>query len=153
MSIRLTSSAFLNCESIPRDFTGDGQNMSPPLAWSGIPANTRSIAVIADDPDAPRGTWVHWVIYNIPPEATSITLNVPTSETLPNGAQQGINDFRQVGYGGPCPPPGKPHRYLFRIYALDTVLQLKGKATKQALVDAMRGHILDEGQLMGMYAR
>ncbi len=153
MAIRLTSSAFGHGDSIPADYTCEGQNMSPPLAWSMVPAETQSIALIADDPDAPGGTWTHWVIFNIPPDTKGLNYNLPNSDTLPNGVLQGINDFRTIGYGGPCPPRGKPHRYFFKLYALDTLLALKSEAIRQDLEDAIHGHVLDEGLLMATFAR
>src|SRR3989304_2756237 len=120
MSIQLTSSAFTDGSPIPARHTCDGPDVSPMLKWSGAPAGTKSFALICDDPDAPAGTWVHWVIYGIPPDTTDLPEGVPPDETLPDGSRQGKNDFGRIGYGGPCPPPGKPHRYYFKIYALDT---------------------------------
>lgn len=150
--MQLTSPAFADGGLIPRRYTCDGDDASPPLAWSGVPATTVSLALIADDPDAPRGTWVHWVLYNLPATTTSLPEALPTDERLPNGALQGRNDFRRTGYGGPCPPSGT-HRYFFKLYALDTVLSLEPGATKQQLLQAMEGHVLAEAQLMGRYAR
>ena len=118
-----------------------------------MPASAKSLALICDDPDAPVGTWLHWVLYDLPVTATDLTEKVPPSESLSFGAKQGINDFKRVGYGGPCPPPGKPHRYYFKLYALDVDLVLKPRATKQELLRAMDGHILAEAQLMGTYQR
>jgi len=153
MNIQITSTAFVEGQPIPDKFTCAGPNVSPPLQWTNAPAGTKSFALIADDPDAPMGTWVHWVIYNLPAAMTSLAENMPRSPELPDGARQGINDFRQIGYGGPCPPPGKPHRYFFKIYALDTLLDLKSRATKKELLKAMGGHVLAEGQLMGTFQR
>ncbi len=154
MKITLTSPSFKEGQPIPRNFTCQGTNLSPALAWDGVPDGTRSIALIMDDPDAPRGIWVHWALWNLPLEARSLPEAVPTKAALDGGAKQGQNDFRQVGYGGPCPPPGKPHRYYFKLYALDAQLSLKeGVAQKADLVAAMEGHILAEGQLMGTFAR
>jgi Raf kinase inhibitor-like YbhB/YbcL family protein len=153
MSIQLTSSAFAEGKPIPAKYTCDGADVSPPLAWSNVPEGTKSLVLISDDPDAPVGTWVHWVIYNIPPDATDLAEGVPKSEVLTNGATQGMTDFKRIGYGGPCPPRGGPHRYFFKLYALDTGLELKPGATKQELLRAMEGHILAEGQLMGTYQR
>lgn len=153
MSIQLTSSAFTEGSAIPAKYTCDGQDVSPPLKLSSVPAGAKSIALICDDPDAPVGTWVHWVLYNIPATATDLPEGVPTREAVLDGAKQGLNDFRRVGYGGPCPPPGKPHRYYFKLYALDIELSLKPRATKKDVVGAMQGHILAEGQLMGTYKR
>ncbi|MGC8830205.1 MAG: YbhB/YbcL family Raf kinase inhibitor-like protein [Verrucomicrobiia bacterium] len=151
--MQLKSSAFANGQPIPVKYTGQGKDISPPLEWSDAPAGTKSFAIISDDPDAPVGVWVHWVIYDIPANVTKLDENVPTKETLPTGAKQGINDFGNVGYGGPMPPPGKPHRYFFKLYALDTVLNLKPRASKQELLRAMQGHILAQAELMGTYQR
>ncbi len=119
MSIELTSTAFQKGETIPKQYTGDGADQSPPLRWSEPPSGTKSIALICDDPDAPRGTWVHWVLFNLPPQTRELEEGVPTTATLGNGAKQGKNDFGNIGYGGPAPPKGKPHRYFFKLYALD----------------------------------
>lgn len=153
MSIELTTTAFPQGSPIPRQYTGDGANHSPPLQWSSPPAGTQSIALICDDPDAPRGTWVHWVLYNLPADARELEEGVPATATLPSGAMQGKNDFGNIGYGGPAPPRGKPHRYFFKLYALAVPLHLKSGATKAQLESAMKGHILAEGQLMGTYQR
>jgi hypothetical protein len=153
MNIQLNSSSFAEGKEIPAVHTCQGKDASPPLKWSGVPANARSLAVIADDPDAPVGTWVHWVLYDLPPTTTELAENVERSQYLPGGAKQGLNDFQRLGYGGPCPPPGKPHRYYFKIYALDLVTGLKPGATKQQLLKAMEGHVIAEGQLMGTYQR
>jgi Raf kinase inhibitor-like YbhB/YbcL family protein len=153
MSILLTSPAFEEGKPIPAKHTGDGADSSPALKWREVPAGAKSLALVCDDPDAPVGTWVHWVLYDLPASVSELPEKVPATEMLENGARQGLNDFRQIGYGGPAPPPGKPHRYFFRIYALDTTLALKPKATKRELLRAMEGHILAEGQLMGTYQR
>ncbi len=153
MSIQITSTAFAEGQPIPDKYTCAGLNVSPPLQWANAPAGIKSFALIADDPDAPMGTWVHWVIYNLPPATAALAENTPPSPELPDGSKQGVNDFRQTGYGGPCPPPGKPHRYFFKIYALDTMLSLKSGATKKELLKAMDGHVLAQGQLMGTYQR
>jgi len=153
MSLQLTSSAFAEGGAIPARHTCDGADLSPGLAWRGAPAGTQSFALICDDPDAPAGTWVHWVVYNLPAGLSELGEHVPTSESLPNGARQGSNDFGRIGYGGPCPPRGKPHRYFFKLHALDTALDLKPKATKQDVVGAMQGHVLAETHLMGTYQR
>jgi hypothetical protein len=153
MALQLTSAAFKEMEAIPRQYTCDGEDQSPPLAWSGVPANAKSLALICDDPDAPAGIWVHWVLYAIPPGVAELPVGVPAVRSLADGAKQGTNDFRRIGYGGPCPPRGKPHRYFFKLYALDTEVQLKEGATKAELVRAMQGHILAEGQLVGTYQR
>lgn len=153
MSIQVTSTAFEPGKAIPKAYTGDGADRSPPLRWSEPPAGTKSIALICDDPDAPRGTWVHWVLYNLPPDSQALEEGVPTTETLASGAKQGKNDFGNIGYGGPAPPKGKPHRYFFKLYALSEIVDLPPGATKAQLMDAMKGHILAEGQLMGTYQR
>jgi hypothetical protein len=153
MSIELTSTAFQNGTTIPKQYTGDGADQSPPLHWSEPRSGTKSIAVICDDPDAPRGTWVHWVLFNLPAQTRELEPAVPTTKALGNGAKQGTNDFGNIGYGGPAPPKGKPHRYFFKLYALDVSLELPPDATKAQVVDAMKGHILAEGQLMGTYQR
>ena len=152
MEINITSTAFQDGGMIPAKYTCDGQDISPPLAWQGIPDGCKSIALVNDDPDAPMGTWVHWVMYNIPPETSQLPEDVPPDKVLPNGARQGMTDFRRVGYGGPCPPSGT-HRYFFKIYALDIQPDLDAGATKKQLLAAMQGHILAEGQLVGKYKR
>ena len=153
MTIRVSSSAFQEGETIPTPYTGDGRDASPPLRWENVPDGTKSLALIADDPDAPRGTWVHWVLYDLPADARSLDEGVPATETLPNGAKQGKNDFGKIGYGGPAPPRGKPHRYFFKLYALDAPVNSRPGATKAELLAAMKGHVLAEGQLMGKYGR
>jgi Raf kinase inhibitor-like YbhB/YbcL family protein len=153
MTVQVTSSAFAEGQPIPAKYTCDGGDISPPLKWGNIPQGAKRLALICDDPDAPAGTWIHWVLYDLPATVAELPERVPTTETLPNGGKQGINDFKRVGYGGPCPPRGGPHRYFFNLYALDAELQLKAKATKKELVPAMEGHILAEGQLMGTYKR
>ena len=153
MTIRLTSSAFSEGAPIPAKYTCDGQDISPPLKWSNIPPGTKSFALVCDDPDAPVGIWVHWLLYGLPGSATELQEGLPPSETLINGAKQGLNDFRRVGYGGPCPPGGSPHRYFFKLYALNAELNLPPKATKKDLLRVMEGHILAEGHLMGTYKR
>jgi len=153
MTIQLTSSDFAEGRPIPEKYTCDGADISPPLKWTNIPQGAKSLALVCDDPDAPAGTWVHWVLYELPPAVTEMPEGVPTTETIFNGAKQGVNDFKRIGYGGLCPPRGGPHRYFFRLCALDAELQLKAKATKKDLLRAMEGHILAEGQLMGTYKR
>lgn len=147
MMINLTSPAFSEGGSIPRKYTCDGENISPELLWSSLPPESKSIAIIVDDPDAPAGTWVHWVLYDIPPQMTSL------SEGYRGAGINGVNDFRRLGYGGPCPPKGSNHRYFIKIYALDILLQLKQGATKNEVEKAMKGHVLAQGQLMGRYGR
>ncbi|OGL39781.1 MAG: phosphatidylethanolamine-binding protein [Candidatus Schekmanbacteria bacterium RIFCSPHIGHO2_02_FULL_38_11] len=133
-------------------YTCDDKDVSPPLSWTSVPNGTKSIAIICDDPDAPMGTWVHWVLYDLPVSIKELPENIPSQEKLKNGAKHGINDFRKFAYGGPC-PPGGTHRYLFKIYALDKETGLEPGATKEQLLKAMKGHILAEGQLMGKYSR
>ena len=147
--MKLTSAAFAEGGTIPAKYTCDGLDVSPPLAWSSVPAGTKAFALIADDPDAPAGTWVHWVLYNVPGSIAQF----PEGVSGPGGAVQGRNDFGKVGYGGPCPPPGKPHRYFFKLYALDAPLALKAGAIKAEVERAMQGHALAEAQLMGTYGR
>lgn len=153
MAFQISATAFSAGESIPRKFTCDGSDVSPALNWTDPPAATLSFALIMDDPDAPVGTWVHWVLYDLPPGARDLPENVAKQEQLPTGARQGRNDFRKIGYGGPCPPPGKPHRYFFKLYALDTKLDLKSGASKADAEHSMQGHILAQSQLIGRYSR
>ncbi len=152
-ALRMTSTAFRDGEDIPKKHTCDGADLSPHLQWDGVPANTNSIALVCDDPDAPGGMWVHWVIYNIPSDYVELAEGVAKEEELENGARQGMTDFGKFGYGGPCPPKGSRHRYFFKIYALDTVLDANAGGTKEELIDAMGVHILAEGKLMGRYGR
>lgn len=154
VSITLSSSAFQDGAAVPRKYTGEGPDVSPPLQWSGVPPGTASLALICDDPDAPTARpWVHWVLYNLPATAGELTEGVPTKPVLPDGSLQGRNDFGKSGYGGPLPPPGKPHRYFFRLYALDVKLSLPAGATKAEVEAAMKGHVLAEGVLKGTYQR
>ena len=154
MSIEVSSPAFAEGGPIPGKYTCEGEDISPDLSWSGVPEGVRSIALIADDPDAPAGTWVHWVLYGLPADATGLDQGVPDTETLPNGAKQGSNDFNRLGYGGPCPPKGHGvHRYYFKVYALDAETSLGPGATKEELLREMEGHILGQGQVMGTFER
>jgi Raf kinase inhibitor-like YbhB/YbcL family protein len=152
MSLKITSSAFGEGDLIPRKHTCDGQNVSPPLAWAGVPAGAKTLALIADDPDAPGGTWVHWVVYNLPAGSSDLPEATPPDAEVKGGGRQGRNDFRRIGYGGPCPPSGT-HRYFFKLYALDAALDLGPGATKAELLKAMEGHILTEAQIIGKYKR
>jgi Raf kinase inhibitor-like YbhB/YbcL family protein len=154
-AMQLTSSAFQEGARIPKQYTGDGKDSSPPLAWSGEPKEgTKSFALICDDPDAPRKEpWVHWVLFNLPADKHELPDAVPRDGNLADGARQGTNDFGNLGYGGPAPPAGKPHRYFFKLYALDTQLDLPMGATKAQLEQALRGHIHAEGRLIGTYSR
>ena len=153
MTIRLTSSAFTEGSDIPVTFTCDAEDVSPPLKWSGTPDETKSIALIVDDPDAPGGTWVHWVLYRVPPDAGELPGKAPSTEVTLLGARNGKNDFDRLGYGGPCPPRGDPHRYFFKLSALDIELDLESGATRKELLNTMDGHILAIGQIMGRYQR
>lgn len=152
MDIKIKSPAFVPGGKIPGKYTCDGMDISPPLAWTSGPEGTKTFALICDDPDAPMGTWVHWVLFNLPAEIIELRENVLPERGLESGAKQGMNDFRKIGYGGPC-PPGGTHRYYFKLYALDTEINLETGATKSELLKAMEGHILAEGQLMGKYER
>src|SRR2546428_2800688 len=154
MPFILTSAALKAGAPTRGKYTCEGVDVPPPLTWSGAPAGTRSVALIADDPDAPGGTWVHWVLYNLPAEVSELPENIAKVESLDlGGARQGRNDFRRPGYGGPCPPPGPAHRYFFKLYALDTRLELKAGAQKKDVEAALEGHALGSAQLMGTYAR
>jgi Raf kinase inhibitor-like YbhB/YbcL family protein len=152
MTITLTSPAFAAGESIPARYTCDGDNVSPPLQWQGVPAGTQSLALILDDPDAPSGTFVHWVIYDLPPDLRSLPEAVPTVDNPPQGGTNGKNGANATGYTGPCPPTGT-HRYFFRLYALDSKSDGAAGMKKDQLSQAMEGHILAQGELMGTYAR
>lgn len=145
--LKISSSAFQNNGSIPQKYTCDGANVSPPLAFEGVPAGVKSLALIVDDPDAPVGTWVHWVVWNMDATATGIAEN-----SVPEGAVQGVNDFKRRDYGGPCPPSGT-HRYFFKLYALDALLKLNANGKKADLERAMHGHIVAQGELIGLYRR
>lgn len=151
-TISILAEAFTAGDTIPREYTCDGSNVSPALSWSGTPSNAKSIALIMDDPDAPGGTFVHWVLFNIPASTQKLPKGIPRNQTLGDGSRQGMTDFGRAGYGGPCPPKGT-HRYYFRIYALDTMLNLQPGASREQLDDAMKGHVLAQGELMGKYAR
>ena len=153
MTLTLSSSAFKSGAEIPRRHTCEGADLSPALAWDGAPAGTKGFALIADDPDAPVGIWVHWVVYDLPANTSKLPEGLPTTDTLSGGGKQGINDFRKTGYGGPCPPPGKPHRYFFKLYALDAPTNLKPRATKADVLRASEGHVLAQAELMGTYER
>ena len=153
MQFTLTSPVFTEGEAIPRKYTVDGADVSPPLAWQHPPRQTRSLALICDDPDAPMGVWVHWVLYSIPADADILPEAVPPKRELPNGARQGLNDFKNIGYNGPAPPPGPAHRYVFTLYALDAPLTLAPGARKADVLQAMEGHVLAEAVLTGLYQR
>jgi len=153
MSIQVSSTVFDEGDTIPKDYTCDGKDISPPLNWSGVPDSTQSFVLISDDPDAPVGTWVHWVLFDIPADLSGLPEGVPKSPSVARVGTQGNNDFRKMGYNGPCPPRGKPHRYFFKLYALDIELNLEPGATKAAVEKAMGDHILSEGQVVGKYGR
>ena len=153
LAFELTSRAFSPGATIPVQHTCDGPDVSPPLAWTSPPTGAKGFALVCEDPDAPRGLWVHWVLWSIPATATSLPEGVTPDETLPDGSRHGRNDFGKLGHNGPCPPPGAPHRYVFRLYALDAVPALDPGATRAQLLDAIRGHVLGEAELTGRYGR
>lgn len=153
MALSLRSAAFEPGSRIPQIYTCDGRDVSPPLRWTGAPRGTAGFALICDDPDAPMGTWVHWVLYNIPADTDRLPEALPASERLESGVLQGGNDFGKIGYGGPCPPRGKPHRYFFRLYALDCQLSTTAGLTKKALLAQMQGHVLENTEFHGLYGR
>lgn len=150
--MQITSSAFNHEGDIPSIYTCDGQDISPALSWSGIPEGAVSLALINDDPDAPGGTWVHWVVFNMPASMNGLPENVASKDLAAQGIVEGITSFRRTGYGGPCPPSGT-HRYYFKLVALDISLDLDGGAGKAEVVEAMEGHLLDQTELMGRYSR
>ena len=150
---RIASAAFKEGSAIPVRFTCQGEDVSPALAWTEPPAGTRSLVLIAEDPDAPGGVWTHWVVFNLPAQTRALAVNRPKQGQLPGGGLQGRNSFGRIGYGGPCPPPGKAHRYFFRLYALDSMLTLKAGAGKSDVLAAMKGHIVGHAQLMGRFKR
>jgi Raf kinase inhibitor-like YbhB/YbcL family protein len=155
--MELVSPGFEPEGRIPVRHTCDGEDLSPPLTWSGIPEGTASFALVMDDPDAPPGTWVHWVLYDLPAGTHELPEGVPKKDSLEGGARHGacwgVNSYSRTGYHGPCPPPGSPHRYSFRLYALDADLDLEARSTKEQLVEAMKGHVLAEAELVGLYGR
>lgn len=153
MSLTISSPSFSNGGDIPKKFTCDGADVSPQLTWSEPPAGTATFALLVDDPDAPVGNWNHWTAWNLPASARGLAEGTSQAAALPDGTQQGMNDFRKTGYNGPCPPPGKPHRYYFKLFALDTRLELASKASKKELEAAMKGHMLAHGEWMGRYGR
>jgi len=153
MSLSITSSAFSEGERIPDKYTCEGEDISPPLSWSNIYEGAQSFTLISDDTDAPEDTWNHWVIYNIPADAEELPEAVPTDESLPDGSKQGVNSWGRTGYGGPCPPHGKPLRYFFKLYTLNITLTLPTDKSKSSIEAAMEGHILGNASLMGTYSR
>ncbi|HXP16062.1 MAG TPA: YbhB/YbcL family Raf kinase inhibitor-like protein [Terriglobales bacterium] len=153
MAFAISSTSFPNGGDIPKKFTCDGADVSPELSWADPPPGTQSFALIADDPDAPAGTWTHWVLFDLPPTTSSLAEGVNKIDELPGGERQGRNDFRKIGYNGPCPPPGKPHRYFFKLYALNGKLNLKPGVSKQEVEQAMAGLIQGQAEWMGKYRR
>jgi Raf kinase inhibitor-like YbhB/YbcL family protein len=153
MAFTLRSIAFETGTSIPRVHTCDGRDVSPALRWDSSPPGTQSFALVCEDPDAPAGTWTHWVIYGIPEKLRQLPEGVPPEGTLPDGTAQGKNDFGRLGYGGPCPPRGRPHRYFFRLYALDERPPLAPGLSRKGLLEALKGHVLAQAELYGLYGR
>lgn len=153
MSLEISSASFPVGGTIPKKYTCDGQDLSPALTWSGAPENTKAFALIADDPDAPVGTWTHWLVWNIPASTHELPENASKSRAITEAARQGTNDFKKPGYNGPCPPPGKPHRYFFKLFALDGNLDLKSGATRKEVDAALKGHVLARTEVMGRYGR
>lgn len=153
MSFTISSPSFSSGGTIPGKFTCSGADVSPGLSWNDPPAGTKSFALLVDDPDAPAGTWNHWTAWNLPAGLHSLPEHFSKDARLSDGTEQGKNDFHKTGYNGPCPPPGKPHRYYFKLFALDTTLNLKAGATKRDLESAMKGHILGQAEWMGRFGR
>lgn len=153
LAMDVASSSFYNRANIPKKYTCDAENISPNINWWNVPAGVKSFAVICEDPDSPSGTWTHWVIFNIPPTKKSLPENTPQSDKLADGSIQGTNSFDKNGYGGPCPPKGKPHRYIFRLFALDSMLQLDSKAKRDDVLSEVRNHTIAETRLIGYYGR
>lgn len=153
MKLELQSPAFGFGEPIPKQYTGLGKDISPPLEWKGVPEKTRSLALVVEDPDAPAGIWTHWLVYGLSGSLQGLAEDQPKSQYLPGGARQGLNDFGRLGYGGPLPPPGPPHRYYFRLYALDCDLDLQPGARRKDVLRALEGHVLAEGVWMGTFRR
>jgi Raf kinase inhibitor-like YbhB/YbcL family protein len=153
MSLSISSPSFSSGGDIPKKFTCDGADISPQLAWTEPPQGTKSFALLVDDPDAPVGNWNHWTLWNLPASASGLAEGISKEASLPDGSQQGKNDFRKTGYNGPCPPPGKPHRYYFKLFALDTKLDLKSGSSKRELESTMKGHVLAQAEWMGRYGR
>lgn len=153
MAFQLRSAAFDHNESIPTKYTCDGDNVSPPLSWEGFPEDTKSFALICEDPDAPSGTFSHWVLYNLAPGTVHLLERLPTDERVSEGAMQGKNNFGKIGYGGPCPPPGNLHHYHFYLYALDAMLDIEPGASREQIREQIQSHILDQAELIGLYSR
>ena len=153
MPFQVSTTSFPAGGVIPRKYTCDAQDISPELSWSGVPPRTKSFALIADDPDAPAGTWTHWLVWNIPASQHELMEAASRTHASTEQARQGQNDFHKVGYNGPCPPPGKPHRYYFKLFALDTDLDVKPGASREQLESAMKPHVLAQSEVMGRYGR
>ena len=153
MALTLTSSAFEDQERIPREYTGDGEDLSPPLSWEGVPEGTQGLVLICDDPDAPSGTWDHWILYDVSPQNTNLEEGIPAEDVVAGVGKQGRNDFGNIGYGGPAPPRGKPHHYSFRLYAVGAPTGLDPGASKQDVLDAIQDHTLAQAELVGLYGR
>jgi hypothetical protein len=153
MAFKISSASFPNGGDIPKKYTCDGADISPELSWSEPPQGTKSFTIIAEDPDAPAGTWTHWVLFDVAEATTSLAENVNKIDELPGGERQGRNDFRKIGYNGPCPPPGKPHRYFYRIFALSEKLNLEPGTGKPEVEKAMEGRVLGQAEWMGKYQR
>jgi Raf kinase inhibitor-like YbhB/YbcL family protein len=151
--LKLATSAFTFGEKIPKQYTADGKNISPSLSWQEPPKGTKSFVIIVDDPDAPAGVWTHWIVYNIPPDTTSLKEGISRDKKLPDGSLQGKNSGGHIGYDGPAPPKGKTHRYFFNIFALNTVLKAPPGANKKTIESLMERHVIGEGQMMGTYER
>jgi len=151
--LRIESPAFKDGDIIPKRFTCEGEDISPPLLWAEVPRRTRSLAIICDDPDASMGTWDHWILFNIDPSKGSLPEGVPKQRRLPEGEVHGMNSWGRSEYGGPCPPPGKPHRYIFKLFALDTKLSISPGSSKSELLESMKTHILEKARLMGIFGR
>lgn len=152
MALQLKSEAFSEGKFIPEKYTCQGEDVSPPLSWAGVPDSTESFVLICDDPDAPAGTWDHWLIYNIPADKVSLEESIPKEEEV-QGMSQGVNDFDNIGYGGPCPPPGPSHRYVFRLYALDKNLDLEAGLNKNELLESIESNIIEKTKLVGKFSR
>lgn len=153
MSINVTSPRFEKGKPIPQKFTCDGDNISPLIRWDGLPKATVSVVLLMDDPDAPNGTYTHWIVYNLPPDSDGLEEIVPIQKNLDNGAIQGKNDFGKYGYGGPCPPQGETHRYFFKVFALDKKLDQEDGADRETLLQSIEGRVIDQGEYMGTYKR
>lgn len=153
MAINVTTPRFEYGKAIPVKFTCDGDDVSPVIRWDNLPKDTASVVLLMEDPDAPMGTFTHWIVYNLPPDSTGMEEIIPKQKTLNNGGFQGRNDFGKYGYGGPCPPEGETHRYYFRVYALKKKLKQEDGANRDALLDAIKDKVIDSGEYMGTYKR